>query len=194
MTVGLTGQSGAGKTTVSEVFKRRGFAVINCDLVAREVTEAGSECCKALALLFPDCFDEAFALDRAKLAQAVFSDREKLKILDDAIYPFITERIKEHIAVLSRENDNILLDAPTLYEAGADSLCDKVVGVIADDCVRLRRVTARDGITEEQALKRFSSQHSAEFFEHRCNYVIDNSFDIALAEKETDRIIDKLLY
>ena len=60
--VGLTGQSGAGKTTISDAFRENGFEIINCDIVAREVTQAGSECCKELAKLFPSCFDENYCL------------------------------------------------------------------------------------------------------------------------------------
>lgn len=71
--VGLTGQSGAGKTTISDAFRKNGFEIINCDIVAREVTQAGNECCKELAKIFPDCFDDGFALDRRKLGEIVFS-------------------------------------------------------------------------------------------------------------------------
>ena len=60
--VGLTGQSGAGKTTISDAFRENGFEIINCDIVAREVTNADSECCKELAKLFPSCFDRTILL------------------------------------------------------------------------------------------------------------------------------------
>ena len=73
--VGLTGQSGAGKTTISDAFRENGFEILNCDLVAREVTNADSECCKELAKLFPRCFDENYSLDRQKLGEIVFSDK-----------------------------------------------------------------------------------------------------------------------
>ena len=119
--VGLTGQSGAGKTTISDAFRENGFEIINCDIVAREVTQAGNECCKELAKLFPNCFDENYSLDRQKLGEIVFSDKNKLQMLNDTIYPFINKLIDEKInAAPSRF---ILLDAPTLFEAGADKLC-----------------------------------------------------------------------
>ena len=64
LTVGLTGQSGAGKTVVSEIFKEHGFGIINCDMVAREVTTSGSDCNRELSEHFPACFDDKLTLDR----------------------------------------------------------------------------------------------------------------------------------
>lgn len=187
--IGLTGQSGAGKTTVSEVFRLNGFAVINCDIVARQVTEPGSECSKELAKHFPDCFDKAYKLDRQGLANEVFSDKAKLELLDGIVYPHINELIKQRISELSEEYQYILLDAPTLFEAGADKLCDIIVAVTADKDARLQRITERDGISKELAEKRFSSQHSEEFFEKKCGYVIRNNGSREKAEKETLEII-----
>ncbi len=111
--VGLTGQSGAGKTTISDAFRENGFEIINCDIVAREVTKAGSECCKKLAKIFPDCFDDGFALDRPKLGEIVFSDKARLQMLNDTIYPFINKLIDEKIN--ATESEFVLLDAPTLF-------------------------------------------------------------------------------
>ena len=125
--VGLTGQSGAGKTTISDAFRENGFEIINCDIVAREVTNVGSECCKELAKLFPSCFDENYALNRRKLGEIVFSDNNKLQMLNDTIYPFINKLIDEKIN--SAESKFILLDAPTLFEAGADKLCSVIVSL-----------------------------------------------------------------
>ena len=126
--VGLTGQSGAGKTTISDAFRENGFEIINCDIVAREVTKAGSECCKKLAKIFPDCFDDGFALDRRKLGEIVFSDKARLQMLNDTIYPFINKLIDEKIN--ATESEFVLLDAPTLFEAGADKLCSVIVSVV----------------------------------------------------------------
>ncbi len=159
--VGLTGQSGAGKTTISDAFRENGFEIINCDKVAREVTQAGNECCKELAKLFPSCFDDGFALDRRKLGEIVFSDKARLQMLNDTIYPFINKLIDEKIN--ATESEFVLLDAPTLFEAGADKLCSVIVSVVADFGIRLERITKRDGISAELAKKRFSSQHTMDF-------------------------------
>lgn len=188
--VGLTGQSGAGKTTVSDVFKAHGFGIINCDITARKVTEDGSECNRRLTEYFPGCFDKAFKLDRQALAREVFSDKCKLEKLDSIIYPYITELIKAEINVLSKKHQYILLDAPTLFEAGADKLCDFTVAVSANEEIRLKRILSRDGISEELIRKRFASQHSADYFKERCDFIIYNNGSVADAQSETERIIN----
>ena len=184
---GLTGQSGAGKTTVSDAFKENGFEIINCDLVAREVTQTGSECCKKLAKIFPDCFDDGFALDRRKLGEIVFSDKARLQMLNDTIYPFINKLIDEKIN--AAQSRFILLDAPTLFEAGADKLCSVIVSVVADYDIRLERITKRDGISKELAKKRFASQHTVEFFREHSSFVIENNGTVNETYQKTCEVI-----
>lgn len=190
--IGLTGQSGAGKTTVSKAFQQSVFAVINCDMVAREVTAAGSKCCEKLSELFPECFSDDLVLDRRKMAEIVFSDKEKLEKLNQTIYPFINDMIKDKLNEAKKLSEFVLLDAPTLFEAGADKLCDVIVSVIADEETRLKRIILRDGISEELARKRFDSQHTAEFFRQRSDYVIENNGDLSAAADKTDEVINNI--
>ena len=190
--IGLTGQSGAGKTTVSDTFRNNGFAVINCDITARKVTETGSDCNKELSSFFPCCFDEQFTLDRQKLAKEVFSDKNKLKKLDAIIYPHIISEIRNEIKLLSDEYEYIVLDAPTLFEAGADRLCDIVVSVTAEEKIRFERIKKRDNIDEKLIEKRFSSQHTEEFFEKKSDFIIRNNSGISDAVKDTLNVIEKI--
>lgn len=173
--IGLTGQSGAGKTTVSHIFEENGFAVINCDEIARICTQMGSECNKKLARVFPECFDEKLSLDRKAISKIIFSDKKMLEKFDNIVYPFITRLIKEKINELSAVSQYILLDAPTLFESGTDKLCSVKTAVVADFEKRLERITLRDKIDKELAEKRFASQLSAEFFCKNCDYVIYNN-------------------
>ena len=180
--VGLTGQSGAGKTTISDAFRENGFEIINCDIVAREVKE--------LAKLFPSCFDENYSLDRQKLGEIVFSDKNKLQMLNDTIYPFINKLIDEKIN--ATESEFVLLDAPTLFEAGADKLCSVIVSVVADFGIRLERITKRDGISAELAKKRFSSQHTMEFFKAHSDFVIENNGSVNDTFQKTCEVIETI--
>ena len=175
--IGLTGQSGGGKSTVSGVFAERGFEVIDADKVSREVVARGSPCLKELSeafgreMILPDG-----TLDRKRLGEIVFSDRERLRQLDGIMYPYIISRINLKIDSLRERGARfILLDAPTLFEAGADGLCEVIVSVTAREEIRLGRITERDGITEEMAKKRFSSQLSEEFFKAHSDHVIENN-------------------
>ena len=175
--IGLTGQSGAGKTTVSRVFSQNGFAVIDADIISREVTEKGQPCLTELSEAFgSDIINLNGTLNRKRLGSIVFSDREKLRQLNGIIYPYIIYRIISRIDELSEEGrELILLDAPTLFEANADDLCDLIISVTADESIRMSRIIARDNITPEAAKKRFESQYSEHFFVNHSDFVIINN-------------------
>ena len=190
--IGLTGQSGAGKTTVCDTLKESGFAIINCDLTARKVTSDGSECNLKLYYVFPMCFDDDLKLDRHKLANEVFSDKEKLQQLDNIIYPYIIKQINDEIKILSGQYDYIILDAPTLFEAGADKICDKIISVIADKDIRSERIHKRDKISSEEIEKRFSSQYDEKFFIENSDYIIRNNSDLENAVKQTKEIANAI--
>lgn len=175
--VGLTGQTGAGKSTVGAVFGQAGFSVIDCDRVAREVTDPGSDCLRELVRLFgKQILRPDLSLDRKALAKIVFSDPGELKRLNQAIFPFITERIRHHIAACEQAGaEVVLLDAPTLFESGADRLCGKIVSVTACDSLRLQRIRERDGLTEEEARRRMDSQLPESFFISHSDFVVRNN-------------------
>lgn len=187
--IGLTGQSGAGKTMICQHLIEAGFGVINCDEIARSCTIDGSECNKELAKVFPACFDKKLSLDRMAISKMIFSDKQMLKRFDDIIYPYINRLIDKRISELSRKHDFIVLDAPTLFEAGADKKCDIIIGVIADKTIRLKRIVKRDGISEELALKRFSSQHTTRFYKNRCDFIIENNASLSEVKSKSQEII-----
>ena len=187
--IGLTGQSGAGKTTVSRIFEENGFSVINCDEIAKICTQDGSECNKKLAQVFPGCFDEKLSLDRKAIAKIIFSDKNMLKKFDDIVYPFITQLIMDKIDELSTTSEFILLDAPTLFESGTDKLCFVKIAVVADFEKMLDRITLRDKIDKELAKKRFASQLSCEFFKKNCDYVIYNNGKLSDTVSEALKVI-----
>ena len=191
MIIGLTGQSGAGKSTVSKVLAMQaGFAVIDCDGVAREVTADGSLCNMEIGRHFPEMVLQGFVLDRQKTAQIVFSDKNKLREYESIIYPYITQNVNELISLYSANGyQAIILDAPTLFEAGMDSICDMVIGVIADKDIRKMRIKERDRIDDELIEKRFSSQRDESFFRENCDLLIRNNSDEKELAKETDKTI-----
>lgn len=182
--IGLTGQSGSGKTTVSKVFRENGFAIVNCDKVSRKVNESGSECNKKLAEIFPDCFDDNFTLDRRKLGDIVFADKNKLDILNKTVYPYIFNEIKLALKNLSYNFDFIVLDAPTLFEFGIDKMCQVIVSVLADENLRLERIMKRDKISEMSVRNRFKSQKNDEFFKVNSDFIIFNNSDLRTFEEQ----------
>ena len=177
--IGLTGQTGAGKTTVSRLFAEQGIAVINADAVAREVVQPGHPCLRALAkvcgnrILQPDG-----QLDRKATAALIFSDTQAKQRYLAVMYPYITAAVREQIAALTAAgNRTVLLDAPTLFESGLDRFCNMVISVTADRESRKARIIARDTLTEDQAEQRMNAQHTEEFFRAHSDAVIENNGD-----------------
>lgn len=191
--VGLTGQSGAGKTTVCDTFEKSGFAIINADIVAREVMSKGSECLDETVSVFGDILLEDGTLDRKKLAGIVFSDSDKLSIYENIIFPYIISSTKEKIDMYKKEMYNyILLDAPTLFESKADGLCDIIVSVIADRDIRLNRILKRDSITLHEAESRLNSQKNDDFYTGKSDYVIKNNGSLSELENNTMDVVNSI--
>ncbi len=194
MVVGLTGQTGAGKSTVAKVFEENGFAIIDADIVARKVVEKGSQCLDEIADFFGnEVITDEGTLNRPALAGIVFSDKAKLETLDTIIYPYITGEILNMIKRFSAEGEKlILLDAPTLFESHADDFCEIIISVLADPDIREQRIVSRDGITSEQARKRMNSQMSEEFFISNSDYIIQNNGHINLVNEISKEVSDRI--
>lgn len=172
--IGLTGQSGAGKTTVCDAFKSLDFEIINADLVSKYVTENNKACIAELESSFGIEYIENGVLNRRKLGTAVFADRKMLYKLMSITFPYIIEEINKRINNIG-DNKLVLIDAPTLFESGLNKSCDKIVSVIADQDLRLDRIIKRDKISKAEAVKRFSSQKSEDFFKLNSDYIIENN-------------------
>ena len=174
--VGLTGQTGAGKSTVCTVLAQKGMAVIDCDRVAREAVMPGTDCLRQLAEAFgQQILQTDGSLDRGKMAAIAFPDPEKLAVLNRITHEAILKLIEEALSRLEQAGERIVIvDAPTLFQAGADRFCHTVVSVIAPEPMRYARILARDGMTEDAAKKRLAAQEPDEFYTDRSEFVIVN--------------------
>lgn len=196
--VGLTGQTGAGKSTVASLLYGYGFAVVDADQTARSVTEKGSPVLKELAQFFgADILNGDGSLDRARLAARAFSSQEGTELLDSITHPEIVRRMLAQAEEAFLEGyEAAILDASQLFEAGLDSRCGLIISVVAPDRRRLARIMERDGIDAEAAKKRMQAQHDREFFEENADYVIHNTGtleDLADQVREIAGIIEKTI-
>ncbi len=191
--IGLTGQTGAGKSTVAEFARELSCEIINADLVAREALQKGSSCLKKLADIFGyDIIDSNGECKRAVLARKAFSSRENTDQLNKITHPWIMRRISEYIEMYG-DDKIIILDAPQLFESGGNKICDKVIVVVADENVRLQRITERDGLSYEDAVLRIRAQHDENYYTSRADFVINGMSDIDSVRKQTENIINSLL-
>lgn len=184
-TVGLTGPTGAGKSYVCEIFRQKGFKIIDCDKIAHELTAKNAPILTELASEFGEDIVKNGELDRKLLASRAFDTKEHTKKLNSILHPAIAEKCKEEAQGLT------VLDASQLFEANMQNDCYKVIGVLADEDVRIKRIIARDNITEQQAKLRMSAQFDNDYFIDNCDYIIyNNGEDIAA---QTDNILEVIL-
>ncbi len=176
--VGLTGGIATGKSTVTGLLASPSVRVVDADALAREVVEPGTPAhARIVAEFGQDVLQPDGRLDRARLAEIVFPDPAKRKRLEAITHPAIRARFEQIMADLEREGfDGILIwDAALLVESGGHRKMDKVVVVTTDPATQLRRLTARDGSTEEVARGRTASQMPLAVKALAGDYVIDNS-------------------
>lgn len=192
--VGLTGMSGAGKTTACEVFAECGFSVINCDTVSRIVVERGRPALNELKKRFGE---EAVlsdgSLNRKYIANLIFSDEKERLAFNEIIYPYISyEMIITAVKYIEQGKRCILLDAPTLFESGTDCFCDVIVSIVADREKCLKRIQKRDNLTYKEAENRLSSQFPPEFYREKSDFCVENKGSLEELRAELINITQKL--
>lgn len=174
--VGLTGPSGAGKSTVGSCLQEAGWPVIDCDALTRSPAVYDEACISELRQAFGEAVVQGGELNRRELARRGFASPEGKKQLEEITFPRILRAVKETLnAAFSRGLKVVVLDAPTLFEAGLDNACAKILTVTAPMEERLVRICRRDGISPEEAELRFSAQREESFYLERADYVINNS-------------------
>lgn len=185
--IGLTGGSGTGKGTVATRMRELGAGWVDADAVYHRLCTADHGMLAALDAAFGGVIDQTGALDRPKLAAIVFSDPDKLAQLNEITLPYI--RVASLSAIEAQANRPIVLyDAPTLFEVGADDLCEKTIGVLAHPETRVRRIMARDKLSEQAARARILAQPDDTFYRAKCDYILENNGDLAALWRQTDAL------
>lgn len=186
--IGITGGSGSGKSTLASLFAADGFYIIDCDALVHDLYET-DEYRKTVLSAFPTAGENG-KINRKKLAQAVFSDPVKLQRLNDAVLPMIRKAVLS-LAENARGYRGVVLDAPTLFEAGLEKECDAVVGVTANKELRTKRIQMRDGISCEAARARIDSQKSDDFYIANCDFTVSGN-DSGELKRECADILKKI--
>ncbi len=191
--IGLTGQTGAGKSTLSDFAKKLGFAVVTADSVAREAVMPGTDCLKRLAEFFGyDIIDDGGNVIRPLLAERAFSSQKSTEMLNSITHPWIIERCSRLLEEYSKAGfPAAVLDASQLYESHGEGICDFVIAVVAENDVRLERIMQRDGISREKALLRMNAQQPQEYYTKRADFVIDGGRPVTEVQEAFSMILAK---
>lgn len=174
--IGITGPTGAGKTTVLNVLADLGGVILDCDALYHELTVNCEPMRQELSERFgADIFDKNGELRRKALGAIVFEDEQALADLNEITHRYVYSAVVQAIAAAGQEGRAaVAVDAIALLESGLGSLCDATVAVTADDELRVRRIMARDNIGEEYARKRVEAQKPSRWFEEHCDHVLRN--------------------
>lgn len=192
--IGLTGQTGAGKSTVRKLLKAKGAAVIDADSVAHEVADNSLSCLTDIVEHF-SCMvlDEKGKLNRRALGRIVFSDRKKLALLNKIMFPYIVSAIKGQVTAYEQAGAQIIvIDGATLIESGCAKMCSVLVSITADEETRLTRIIHRDGISKRDAVRRVSAQNPEEFYIKASDYVIKNNGTPGDLERAAEKVLDEI--
>lgn len=192
--VGITGSSGAGKTSVCSILKEKyHICVIDADEVARNLSQKGNNYLKAITKCFgKDILDENGELKRKELAKLIYEEEEKRNALNHLTFIYVVQEIKKQIDKL-KDEPVVVIDAALLFESDLDKVCDFIIGLVAAKTDKIKRICKRDGISEEMARKRLAIQMPDEEMKKRVDYVIVNDGDTIRLEKEIEKIKDKLI-
>lgn len=190
--IGLTGNIGSGKSTVSRRLGELGAVVVDTDRIARDVVAPGTIGLNEIIKTFgSSVLTHAGELDRAKMGSIVFQDREALSRLESIVHPLINREVIKRIEKYKKGQNPapaLVIEVPLLIESGLQRLMDEIWLVTVNPATQLNRVLSRDGLSPEQALQRIRSQMPQEQKIKYATKIIDNNG----SPEETYTQMDKL--
>lgn len=185
LVVGLTGNIGCGKSSLSDIFRDEGIKIIDADIIARQIYEDEKLLSKVYETFGNDIKNEDGSLNRKALGRIVFSDDEKLIQLNKLTHPVIRQKVSDEIEEYKSQNEEIvILDAALLVESDYLNFIDKLLVVTCKENIQIERIIARDNCSIEEALGRIKSQMSQENKVKYADYVIDNSATLSELRKK----------
>ena len=195
ITLGITGRSGCGKSTVTAVFSAHSVPLADADQISREILLPGSPLLPALAQRFgADILLLDGTLDRRLLADRAFATPEGKRALDSLTHPEIVRRIRAAKQSAQEAGAALfVLDGAVIVGTAAQPECDRLCVVTAPFETSVSRIVARDGISAEMAARRLNAQTPEEALTAQADYVLHNDADLAHLQAEAEKLCEKLL-
>ena len=190
---GITGTTGSGKTSVLEAFRKKGALLLDCDRLYHDLLETSEGMLRELENRFPDAFEKG-RLMRKKLASIVFHDEATLADLNAITHRYVCEDVKRQLRAHAMSGGQIaVIDAVELISSGLGALCDCTIAVLAPEAERMKRIMARDGLTEEQALERIRAQKNDAYYRENCTYTVLNDGTVEQLSEKINQIMKEVL-
>ena len=175
--IAIVGNIASGKTTVEKILETMGYKVFDTDKIAHDILATNEDIKK-----------EFGTNDRKEIAQIVFSNPERLKKLESIIHPLVKLELEK---IFAKNEDLVFVSVPQLFEAGFDTIFDKIIYITADEKIRLDRLIKRNNFTADEALIRIKAQNETSKAE-RSDFVIENNSDIISLNQKITQIIKAL--
>lgn len=177
MIIGITGNSGSGKSAISKILaKKINAEIIDADEVVKELSEPGSKYYNKIVELFGKEILIENKLNKKQMAEIIYNNSEKREKLNKLTYKYVVEEIKNRVKKLKEKN--IIIDAPLLFESGLDKICKFTIAVLADFNIKLERICKRDNLDKETAKARLDIQAKDEYYIKKANYIVENNGEI----------------
>ena len=190
LVIGLTGNIGCGKSSLSKILRQNSIDVIDADIISREIMDNKSILTEIFNSFGEQVKRENGTLDRKKLGSIVFTNDEKLIKLNNITHLAIKKEIKKRIEDIKANNRNIVIvDAALLIEGNFLDLVDKLIVITCDEKIQIERIISRDNFTREEAISRIKSQMSQGEKLKFGNYIIDNSGDMNDLKYKANKLI-----
>lgn len=190
--IGLTGGIASGKTTVSDYLKKRGYVVLDADAYSKKTTAKNGPAIPAIIEAFgADIVSESGELDRKKLGSIIFNDADKRRELNEIVHPLIRKMMNADEEKYIQKG-HVFLDIPLLFENGLNERCDLVVTVFVDRDTQIKRLTARNDLTVEEAEARINSQMPLTEKVQKSDFRLDNNGTVEMLYEQIDRFTEDL--
>ena len=192
--IAVTGPSGSGKSTVLKLLASRGYPVIDCDKVAHLLQKPGENCYLDIIDAFgKDILNDDGTINRKKLAQIAFSNKENTVKLNSITHHHIIDRVNKLSIEFSNESNNcVFIEAGALFESGLNNNCNKIIVITASEEKLIQRICDRDGIDVRAAQLRLNAQKDITFLIGNSNLILFNNYETSILSMFTDLVITKI--
>jgi len=189
--IGITGNSGSGKTTVCKILNDMGFYTIDCDTLSHAILRSGEFAyTKVVEAFGTEILTSSQEIDRKKLGAVVFADQSKRTLLESIVHPVVIDRVLKEAE--ATDSKYIAIDAVLLVESGLHNHCNAVWLVTADEKQRLARITVRDELSQDAAQARMRNQRDTAHIAELASEIITNDGDLDILQWQVKTAVQRL--